>query len=93
MVREGAAVEDELVRHFKRIDCNRDGFLNRKELAAGMVASGIALPSEVCSFPPPNHTHFQSLFRSNFSLCDWNDVLNLGHRTILGPETPLASIV
>jgi len=29
MVREGAAVEDELVRHFKRLDRNHDGFLNR----------------------------------------------------------------
>lgn len=47
MVREGAAMEDELVRQFKHLDSNRDGFLNRKELEAGMRECKIAIPSEV----------------------------------------------
>ncbi|KAJ1495830.1 hypothetical protein T484DRAFT_1761450, partial [Baffinella frigidus] len=46
MVREGAAMEDELVRQFKHLDSNRDGFLNRKELEAGMRECKIAIPSE-----------------------------------------------
>ena len=98
MVREGAAVEDELARHFKRIDRNSDGFLNRKELAAGMVAAGIALPSEVFPLLSKKANTFSVPFQVNASLCDWDDSwkqqdVSIGeHRTILGPGPPLTCI-
>ena len=47
MVREGAVVEDELIKQFKTLDSNRNGFVDRRELAEGMRRCKLALPREV----------------------------------------------